>query len=87
VLVHGLLVERVDLRRLGGSAGGNDFLGDRFDGCQVAAGEKQLGPLGRKGARDRTAGRASGSVDHRNLVLQQHPWFLSVPRWSHPPSS
>ena len=29
--VHGLLVERVDLRRLGGSAGGDDVLGDRVD--------------------------------------------------------
>jgi hypothetical protein len=48
VLVHGLLVERVDLRRLGGSAGGNDLLGDRFDRCQAAAGEKQLGPSAAK---------------------------------------
>ena len=34
--VHGLLVERVDRRRLGGSAGGNDVLDDGFDrapGC------------------------------------------------------
>ena len=37
MLVHGLLVESVDLRRLGGSAGGNDVLGDRFDGCQFGA--------------------------------------------------
>ena len=44
MLVHSLLVERVDLRRLGGSAGGNDVLGDRFDRCQVAPGEKELGP-------------------------------------------
>jgi hypothetical protein len=40
MLVHGLLVESVDLCRLGGSAGGNDFLGDNFDGCQVAPGER-----------------------------------------------
>jgi hypothetical protein len=44
MLVHGLLVERVDLRRLGGSTGGNDVLGDSFDGFQVAPGEKQPGP-------------------------------------------
>src|SRR6266487_4267916 len=79
MLVHGLLVESVDLRRLGGSAGGNDLLGDRFDGCQVAPGEKQLGPLARKGACDSAADGASGSVDHRNLVRQQHLWFLSLP--------
>jgi hypothetical protein len=52
MLVHGLLVESVDLRRLGGSTGGNDVLGDSFDGCQVAPGEKKIGPLRRKGACD-----------------------------------
>src|SRR5918996_5209711 len=82
---HGLLVESVDLRRLGGSAGGNDVLGDSFDGCQVAPGEKKIGPLARKGARDSAADRASGSVDHRNLVLQHHLWFLSVLGWSQHP--
>ena len=75
MLVHRLLVERVDLRRLGGSAGGLDVLGDDFDWCQVAPGEKELGALGREGACDRTADRASRSVDHRNLVLQHHLWF------------
>jgi hypothetical protein len=40
MLVHGLLVESVDLRRLGGSAGGSDFLSDAFDGSEVASGEK-----------------------------------------------
>jgi hypothetical protein len=39
-----LLVEGVDLGRLAESAGGHDVLGDRLDGCQVAPGEKQLGP-------------------------------------------
>ena len=72
MLVHRLLVERVDLRRLGGSAGGNDVLGDRLDRCQVAPGEEDPGPLAREGACDGAADRASGSVDHRNLVLQHH---------------
>src|SRR5215204_971796 len=72
MLVHGLLVESVDLRGFGGSAGGNDVLGDRFDGCPEAPGEKELGALRRKGACDSAADRASGSVDHRNLVLQHH---------------
>jgi hypothetical protein len=49
--INGVLVERVYRRRLGGAAGGNDFLGDDFDGCELAPGEKELGPLGRKGAR------------------------------------
>src|SRR5918994_1822035 len=83
MLVHRLLVQSVDLRRLGGSAGGNDVLGDNLDRCQVAPGEKQPGPLRRKGACDSATDGASGSVDHRNLVLQHHLWFLSVPEWSH----
>src|SRR6266508_4465451 len=62
--VSGLLVESVDLRSFGGSAGGDDVLGDNFDGCQVAPGEKEVGPLRRKGACDSAADRASGSVDH-----------------------
>src|SRR5258708_35036185 len=85
--VHGLFVESVDLRRLGGSSGGNDFLGDGFDRCPVAPGEKKLGPLARKGACDSTANCASGSVDHRNLLLH-HLWSpCSVPGWLHMPTS
>src|SRR4051794_18770524 len=72
MLVHSLLVESVDLRRVGGPAGGNDVLGDRFDRCPAAPGEKELGPLACKRACDSTADRTSGSVDHRNLVLQHH---------------
>src|SRR5258707_5937493 len=72
MLVHSLLIESVYLRRHGESAGGNDFFGDDFDGCPVASREKKLGPLTRKGTRDSTADPASGSVDHRNLVLEQH---------------
>ena len=44
MLIDSLLVESVDLRRLGGSAGGNDVLGDSSDGCQVAPGEKRFAP-------------------------------------------
>ena len=77
--VHGPLVESVDLGRLGGSAGGNDLLGDSFDGRQVAPGEKELGPLRREGACDSAADGAPGSVDHRDLVLQHHRRFLSAP--------
>src|ERR687897_1134331 len=77
MLIHSLLVESVDLRRLGGSAGGNDLLSDRFDRCQAAPGEKELGSLSREGACDSSADCASGPVDHCNLVLQHHLWFLS----------
>src|SRR5260370_1898475 len=84
MLAHGLLVESVDLRRLGGSAGGNDFFGDNFDACPVASREKKLGPLTRKGTRDSAADRASGSVDHRNLLLEQHHYFSYFPARWHP---
>src|SRR5258708_24931019 len=87
MLVHGLLVKSVDLRRLRGSAGGKYFLGDRLDRRLEAPGEKKLGPLAREGACDSTADRTSGSVDHRNFVLQHHLWFLSGPGWSHTPTS
>jgi hypothetical protein len=76
--VDGLLVESVDLRCLGESAGACDLLGDHFDWCQVVPGEKELGPLSRKGARDSAPDRSSGSVDHRNFVLQHH-WHLRPP--------
>src|SRR5829696_2163008 len=85
MLVDSHLVESVDLRRLGGSAGGNDVLGDSFDGCQVAPGEKKIGPLARIGACDSTADRTSGSIYHRNLVLQHHLWL--PPPFRDPPTS
>jgi len=72
MLVHSLLMESVYLRRLGGSAGGNDFFGDSVNGRLATSGEKELGPLTRKTTRDSAADPASGSVDHRNLILQHH---------------
>ena len=47
-------------------------------GARQAPGEKHLGPLAREGACDGAADRASGSVDHRDLVLQHHRLVLSV---------
>jgi hypothetical protein len=72
-----LLVERVDLRRLSGSAGRDNFLSDRFDRYLAATGEKNLSSFACKSARDSTADRTSGSVDHCNLVFQYHFGFLS----------
>src|SRR6266568_5842434 len=72
MLVYSLLIESVDLRRLSGSAGGNDFLGNSFDGFLAASREKKLGPLTRKGLRDSAANPASGPVDHRNLILEHN---------------
>jgi hypothetical protein len=48
MLVHGLLVESIDRRRLCGSAGGNDVLGDYFDRCRFVPGEKEPGTSGAK---------------------------------------
>jgi hypothetical protein len=74
VPVDGLFIERVDLRR----SGGRDFLGNRFDGSNVATSEKKPCAFARKGACDSTSDSASGAIDHRNLVFQQHFWFLAL---------
>src|SRR5512133_4296003 len=76
MIVQSLLVESVDLRCLGKSASGNDALGDRFDRCPEAPGEEEFASLAGKGTCDGTADRTSGPVDHSNLVLQHHLWFL-----------
>jgi hypothetical protein len=83
MLVDSLLVERVNLRRLSGSTGGNDVLGNRLDRCTVMPSEKNLSPLVRKGACDSTADPTAGSVDHRHLVLENHLWLRSMLGWSH----
>src|ERR1700716_15662 len=84
MLAHRLLVESVDLRRLGGSAGGNDVLSDRFDRCPEAPGEKKLGPFAPKRACDGATDRASGSVDHCDLILEQHHCFSCFGAQWHP---
>src|SRR5262245_34394825 len=70
--VHGLFVESVDLRCLGGTSGGHNFPGHGVNLYQVAPGEKQPGPLARKGTCDSVADRAAGSVDHSVLILKRH---------------
>src|SRR5882672_11938815 len=87
MLVHGPLVKSVDLGRLGGSAGRVDFVGDSFHGRPLSPGKKKTGSLARKRACHSAADRASGSVDHRNLVLEHHLAFLSVPGRTHPPTT
>jgi hypothetical protein len=84
MLVDGLLVQCIDHRRVGGSAGGNDVLGDRFDRCPATPGEEEPGALLREGARHSAADRSSGPVDHRDLVLQHHrslPFCARGPTW------
>src|SRR5262245_23005012 len=75
MLIHGPLVERVDLRRLGGAAGGNYILGDSFDGRQMWTGEKQLGALARKSTCNSATDSTSGSIDHGDVVFEHHLWF------------
>jgi hypothetical protein len=48
MLVHSLFIESVDLFRLRRPSGGSNALGNRFDRCQFAPGEKKLGTLARK---------------------------------------
>ena len=60
---------------LGESRVVNDFPCDCFDRCFVAPREKKTSPLACKGACDRAADRASGSINHCNLVLQYHLCF------------
>jgi hypothetical protein len=81
MLVHSLLIKGVYFRRLGSSAGGNDFFGDKCDGCPLSPGKKNRGPLAHKGVCDSTTDRTSGSVDHGYLVFQQHN---SSPSWGAP---
>src|SRR6187397_1636625 len=75
--VYVLFVESVNFCNVGGIAGGGDLLTDDLYGCPVVPGEKKRRPLARKCARHGTADRTSRSVNHRDLVLQQHLWFLS----------
>jgi hypothetical protein len=72
MLVDRLLVESIDLGRLGDSTRGDDVLGHRFDPCLLVPGEEDLGPFAREGACDSAADPTAGSVDHRNLVLEDH---------------
>ena len=68
VLLHGLLVERVDLRGLGDAAGSNDLLGDGIHLRHVASRQEDPCPLACESPGDGAADRAPGSIDHGGLV-------------------
>ena len=72
MLIDRLLVERIDLGRLGRPTGRADLLGDLLESLPGAAGEEDLRSLAGEGACDRTADRPARSVDHGVLVLEQH---------------
>jgi hypothetical protein len=80
VLLHGPLVQCVDLRRLRDAAGGDDRLGDGIHLRRIPAGQEEPGALASERAGDCGADRASGGVDHGGLVLEQHlrPPFVVV---------
>src|SRR5258708_35538784 len=80
VVLDGLLVESIDLRRLRSSTCGDDLLRRPFDRTEVATRQKDLRALAGKCTGYRSADRASGAVDDRVLVLEQHhSVFLSAP--------
>jgi hypothetical protein len=73
VLVERVLVERVDLRRLGRSPCGTDPHGDRLELRRCAA---DPGALAGKRASNSAADRSARSVDHGVLVLEQRAYLL-----------
>src|SRR5262245_7971187 len=72
VFVNRLLVEDIDLRRLRDAASADDVGCNRFYFGKVASTQKELRTLTSECARDSAANIPSGSVDQRNLVLQDH---------------
>src|SRR5215210_1228093 len=72
MLLDGLLVEGVDLRRLGHSSNRPYALGDHVELCDGAPGEEYPRPLAGESTGDRAAHLSSASVDHGVLTLEQH---------------
>ena len=73
VLDDGALVERVELRHVGGVA---DVVRDRLEPGPAAPGEVDVGARTRERTRDGAADRPAAAVDHRGLALQHHPDLL-----------
>jgi hypothetical protein len=76
VLVDRLLVERVELGRLGRSPGGPDLVGHRLEARARAAGQEHPGALAAERASDGAADRSGAPVDDGDLVLEQHVCLL-----------
>jgi hypothetical protein len=76
VLIDRVLVERVDLRRVGRSPRGANLPGDRLELRRCAAGEEDPGALAGERAGNGAADRPAPSVDHGVLVLEQHVYLL-----------
>ena len=76
-----LLVQRIDTGGLGAAAGGDDVARDGIDRGKVASGQEDRCTLAGKGAGDRAADSACGSVDDGGFVVKQHvPYSCFDPR-------
>ena len=80
MLLDGLLIEGIDLRRHGGSARDGYLLGHGFDLCQGAARKEDVRPFTRKGTGNCTADMAACPKDDGVLVLEQYR-FSSLVRY------
>jgi hypothetical protein len=76
MLVDRVLIERLDIRRLGRSARGTDLIGHPVELRPRAAREEHAGAFTGKRAGDGTTDRSAPSVDHRVPVLEQHIYLL-----------
>lgn len=70
--LDGVLIERVDLRHLGVTAGSHDLGRHGLKAGKGASGETNASSFARKYTRDSAAHRSSRPVDHGILVCQQH---------------
>jgi hypothetical protein len=82
MLVGRMLIERVDLRRLGRSARGTDLIGHHVELRPRAAREEHAGAFTGERADDGAADRSAPSVDHRVPVLEQQIYVLKSIRFT-----
>ena len=72
MLRNRLSVEGIDLGRFGHAATRGDFLCHRLQFGQRAAGEEDPGSVFSERTGDRAADHSGGSVNHGDLVIEQH---------------
>ena len=78
MLIDGVLIECVKLGDLRGSAGRADSFRDCLELVGGSSGEEHLRSLAGERLGDGAADRASASLDHRVLSLEQHHCLLIV---------
>src|SRR5215211_7223972 len=72
VSVDGVLVDGIDLRRLGHSSSRADLLGHLLEALEGTTGKVDLRSFAGEGAGSCATDRASRPVDHGVLVFEQH---------------